>query len=157
MKQDRFLTGILIGIGVIVVVALTLFFIRKGDFNYTSDSTPEGTMRNYVLALQKRDYEKAYSYLVDGELKPDFRTFDENIRSNYDTYSRSGVTLENTTIKDDTASIMVTIQRRYGGPFEDTYRDHGFVDLVRQDGVWKIKEFPEPFWHYLWYQEEIKY
>ena len=29
MKQDRFLTGILIGIGVLVAVALTVFFTRK--------------------------------------------------------------------------------------------------------------------------------
>ena len=31
MKQDRFLLGILIGIGALVILALALFFIRKDD------------------------------------------------------------------------------------------------------------------------------
>ncbi|HEX7555256.1 MAG TPA: hypothetical protein VF338_01435, partial [Leptolinea sp.] len=77
MKQDRFLVGILIGIGVLVIVALSLFFIRRGAFQYTDDTTPEGTIRNYMLALQKRDFEKAYSYLAEGEFKPDFNAFNE--------------------------------------------------------------------------------
>ncbi len=33
MKQDRFLTGILVGIAVLVVVALAVFFTRQRDTN----------------------------------------------------------------------------------------------------------------------------
>jgi hypothetical protein len=35
MKQDKFLTGILIGIGVLIVIALALFFTRKDTKQYT--------------------------------------------------------------------------------------------------------------------------
>jgi len=34
MKQDRFLTGILIGIGVLIVIALFVFFTRKDTQTY---------------------------------------------------------------------------------------------------------------------------
>ncbi len=49
MKQDRFLTGILIGIGVLVVVALALFFARQGKQTYMAGDTPEAVVFNYAL------------------------------------------------------------------------------------------------------------
>ena len=51
MKQDRFLTGILIGIGLLVVVALAVFFTRKDSQTYIPDTTPDGVVHNYVVAL----------------------------------------------------------------------------------------------------------
>ena len=49
MKQDRFLTGILIGIGVLIIAALAVFFTRKDSQTYVADDTPEGVVHNYVL------------------------------------------------------------------------------------------------------------
>jgi hypothetical protein len=57
MKQDRFLLGILVGIGVLIVVALALFFTRQDNQDYVSDTTPEGVVHNYALALYKDDYD----------------------------------------------------------------------------------------------------
>ena len=65
MKQDRFLTGILIGIGVLVVVALAVFFSRKDAQTYVPDDTPEGVVYNYVLAVLNKDYEKAFVLAAD--------------------------------------------------------------------------------------------
>src|SRR3972149_11028820 len=75
MKQDRFLMGILIFIGVLVVAALALFFFRQGSQVYGTEDTPEGVIRNYALALQKQDYQRAYSYLADKDNKPTYDTF----------------------------------------------------------------------------------
>ena len=58
MKQDRFLTGILIGIGVLVVIALVVFFTRKDSQTYVSEDVPEGVVHNYVLAVLNKDYQK---------------------------------------------------------------------------------------------------
>jgi len=44
MKQDRFLVGILVGIGVLVVIALGLFFTRQDKQEYISDDTPKGVV-----------------------------------------------------------------------------------------------------------------
>src|ERR1700690_3007338 len=75
MKQDRFLIGILIGIGVLIVVALAIFFTRQNKQTYVSDSAPEGVVHNYVLALLNKDYGKAYGYLADLDNKPTFDQF----------------------------------------------------------------------------------
>jgi len=79
MKKDRFLIGILVGIGVLITAALVVFFIRQGDGQtYVGENTPDGVVHNFVLALQKDDFQKAYGYLADEEDKPafgDFRSF----------------------------------------------------------------------------------
>ena len=75
MKQDRFLTGILVGIGLLVVVALVVFFTRKNSQTYVPDDTPEGVVHNYVLAVLDKDYEKAYGYLAELKYKPTYEEF----------------------------------------------------------------------------------
>ncbi|MBW2589509.1 MAG: hypothetical protein JRD71_02105, partial [Deltaproteobacteria bacterium] len=68
MKKDRFLIGILVGIGVLITAALVVFFTRQGDGQtYMQESTPDGVVHNYVLALQQGDFQKAYGYLSDEE------------------------------------------------------------------------------------------
>ena len=57
MKQDKFLTGILIGIGVLIVIALGLFFTRQDKRDYVADDKPEGVVYNYVLAVVNKDYQ----------------------------------------------------------------------------------------------------
>ena len=73
MKQDRFLVGILIFIGVLVVVALALFFIRQDNQVYVADDTPDNIVRNYALALQKQDFQRAYTYLADNRWQTNLR------------------------------------------------------------------------------------
>ncbi|MBK9603915.1 MAG: hypothetical protein IPO36_19085 [Anaerolineales bacterium] len=76
MKQDRFLIGILAGIGVLILLALVLFFTRKEDKReYMTADSPEAVVYNYVLAITNDDYKKAYSYLAEKEHKPSYEQF----------------------------------------------------------------------------------
>ncbi len=75
MKQDRFLVGILIGIAILIVAALVLFFTRQDTQTYRPENTPEGVTYNYTLAVVNKDYEKAYSYLAELENKPSYEQF----------------------------------------------------------------------------------
>src|SRR6185369_15346974 len=75
MKQDRFLTGILIGIGILIIAALAVFFVRKDSQTYVPDDVPEGVVHNYVVAVLNKDYEKAYGYLADLDNKPTYEAF----------------------------------------------------------------------------------
>jgi hypothetical protein len=156
LKIDRFLIGILVGIGVLVVASLTLFFLRRGETNYTTDPSPKGTIQNYVLALQKKDFEKAYGYLYEAEGKPKLGSFRDTFVSNFENYSRSGVTFGTSSETGDTAFMTVTVQQSYNGPFNEMSRSHDSVDLVKQNGEWKIKKFPYPFWGYDWYENAPK-
>jgi hypothetical protein len=156
LKLDRFLIGILIGIGLLVVAALMLFFLRRGEAQYTAENTPQGIIQNYVLALQKKDFEKAYGYLAEAEGKPAFSQFREYFVSSFESYNRAGLTFGTSSETGATAFVTVIIQQNFGGPFNELSRNHETVDLVKQNDIWKIRKFPNPFWGYDWYENAPK-
>ncbi|NTW11971.1 MAG: hypothetical protein HGA30_01525, partial [Anaerolineales bacterium] len=103
MKQDRFLTGILIGIGVLVVVALAVFFTRQDTQTYMAEDTPEGVVHNYVLAVLDKDYEKAYGYLADLEYKPTYEEFRRPFLNGYVNPNNTAVDIGESEIDGDEA------------------------------------------------------
>jgi hypothetical protein len=154
MKQDRFLTGILVGIAVLVVIALAVFFIRKDSQSYTSEATPEGAVHNYVLAVLNGDYEKAYGYLADLEDKPTYEEFRDAFIKGMINPNNSAVDIGNSQINKDTASVEVALIYNPSDPFSTGYRDVQRAILVKQGGAWKLSSFPGYyFWNYNWYQD----
>jgi len=152
MKQDRFLTGILVAIGALVVVALALFFTRQGKLDYVTDDTPAGVVQNYVLALQKKDYEKAYGYLAEGENKPTLTQFRQAFINNMVNPQGAGVEMGDTTINGNDAYVGLNIIYSPSDPFSSGYRNNDQAVLVKQSGAWKISRMPYNFWAYDWYQ-----
>ena len=157
MKQDRFLTGILIGIGVLVIAALAVFFTRKDTQTYVSDDTPEGVVHNYVVAVLKKDYEKAYGYLADLENKPTYEQFRDAFLKGIVNPTSQAVDIGGSEITGDTASVEVALIYNPSDPFSTGYRDVQRALLVNQGGAWKISSMPSYyFWEYNWYQEAPK-
>jgi hypothetical protein len=154
MKQDRFLTGILVGIGVLVVIALVVFFIRKDTQSYVSEDAPEGVTHNYVLAVLNDDYEKAYGYLADLENKPTYDQFRNAFIQGIVNPDNSAVDIGEAEVNNDTASVEVAMIFNPSDPFSTGYRDVQRALLVRQGGAWKLSSMPSYyFWDYSWYQE----
>ncbi len=152
MKQDRFLTGILIGIAVLVLLALAVFFIRKDELVYVDESTPQGVIQNYIVAVQKRDYEKAYSYLADLEYKPGYQQFRDTFFNGMVSPAGVGVEILETEMSDDLATVGLSIIYNQRDPFGGSSRYLDYARLVRQNGAWKIKQLPGGnFWAYDWY------
>lgn len=152
MKQDRFLTGILIGIAALILLALVVFFLRKDDLVYVDESTPQGVAQNYIVAVQKRDYEKAYAYLADLENKPTYEQFRESFFNNYISPSGVGVEILQTETSGDLATVGLAIIYNQSDPFAGSSRYVETARLERQAGAWKIKQLPYQFWAYDWYQ-----
>jgi hypothetical protein len=152
MKQDRFLIGILIGIAVLMIVALAVFFSRKDNLNYVADDTPEGVVQNYVVALHKRDFEKAYGYLADLENKPTLEQFHQSFLNHSIDPANAGLEVGKSEISGDSASVSLGIIFNSRDPFSEGYRNTEYAQLVRQNGAWKIKQMPYNFWAYDWYQ-----
>ena len=77
MKDDKFLIGIIIGIVLLIVIALATVLARKPEAeDYVVDTTPDGVVHNYFLAIQRKDFERAYNYLADDlKSKPDLDEF----------------------------------------------------------------------------------
>lgn len=156
MKQDRFLTGILIGIGALIVLALALFFTRQDKREYEADSTPEGVVHNYVLAVLDKDYEKAYSYLADLENKPTYEDFRQAFFNGMVNPENVGIDIGEAEINNDTASVELTVYYSYSDPFSVDRGSPDHAALVLQGGAWKLSYMPYNFWAYDWYQEPFK-
>jgi hypothetical protein len=152
MKQDRFLTGILIGIAVLIIIAVAVFFTRKDNLVYGTEDSPQGVVHNYVVALYKRDYEKAYGYLADKEGKPTFEQFRQAFFNNYINPNNTGVEVGAAEISGNLASVTLSMLYSPGDPFSSGSRNIDYAQLVLQRSAWKIKQMPYNFWAYEWYQ-----
>jgi hypothetical protein len=152
MKKDRFLIGILVGIGVLAVLAIILFATRQSKAVYVADDNPAGVVQNYVLAIYKMDYPRAYGYLAEGQNKPTLASFRQSFTLQRFEISNYGLQVGEVTIEADDATVSVTLINAGNGPFNDVNRNIQSVVLRRQSGAWKIDNMPYPYWDYSWYQ-----
>jgi hypothetical protein len=143
-------------LGIIVLIALSvgLFLLRQGQVDYVDESTPAGVAQNYILALQRRDYQRAYGYLAEMDSKPDSLAFQESFYGYQETtIGRVAVEIGETTQGEDpeTAEVwLAMLHQGDSGLFQNYYRETGYARLVRQSGAWRITSFPYPFWSYNW-------
>ncbi len=157
MKQDKFLTGILIGIGALILLALVLFFVRRDSKrDYVADSTPDGVVHNYVLAVLKKDYQKAYGYLADLEHKPTYEEFRQSFFNGNINTNNVGVDVGAVEINNDEATVTLSMYYNNNDPFSSRYSTPDRALLVKQNGEWKLNSMPYQFWSYNWYQNMPK-
>lgn len=152
--KDRFLWGIIIGISILVVTALVLFFLRQEQAGTTDESTPAGVVESYILALQQGDDEKAYAHLVHRENRPTLAMFREALFPyQRDQINRTAVEVGDTIFGSSgrAATVQVIFIRGSQGLLGDRYQEAGSFMLVEQNGAWKIEHAPYPFWSYNWY------
>ena len=139
-------------VGVFVVIALALFFTRQDNQDYVSDTTPEGVVHNYALALYKDDYEKAYGYLAEDKNKPTYSKFRQSFFNHYVDPSNAGLEIGETEIVGEEAYVTVYTIYNPSDPFSSGYRNTETARLERQNGEWKLLQMPYNFWAYDWYQ-----
>lgn len=152
MKQDRFLVGILVGIGALVIIALALFFTRQDQQEYIADDAPEGVVHNYALALYRDDYEKAYGYLAEADNKPTYNDFRQAFFNRYVDPNNAGLELGEVEIVGEEAYVTVFLIYNSSDPFSSGYRNTEAAHLEKQNGEWKLLQMPYNFWLYDWYQ-----
>lgn len=152
MKTDRFLTAIVVGIVLLVILALALFINRGSNQEYDPANTPSAVINNYTLAVYRGDYEKAYSYLAEAEKKPDYSTFRRAFLSDLQYAHQVSLLVANEQIDGDHALVSVTILHPERGLFADANRETAYADLIRQNGEWKLLFLPYPFMNWGWYQ-----
>lgn len=159
MKRDRFLIGILVGIVVLVVVSLVVFFSRQSSQNYVTETTPDGVAHNFFFAYLEGDYERAYSYLADGENKPSLAEFRSTLSNEAGRSFGNGIKIQSYDILQDEqgnreAVVDLMVIRSGSGPFDPGYNTYTTAILVEQNGEWKIAEIPYWYW-WDWYDAEI--
>jgi hypothetical protein len=163
-RPDRFLLFILIGIAVLVLLALGLYFTRQSAPTYVPEDTPAGVAQNFATALSLKDYERAFGYVAGppgvqvsepskGQAGlPDLAHFREFYLTEVrDQFTNTGLQVEDGQVQSaDSAFVNVTILRTSGSLFNSVSRQSEQVRLVRQNGAWKITQAPYPFWNYAW-------
>lgn len=145
MKQDRFLLIILAGVGLLTISAIAVFFIRQNSQAYGPEDTPDGVLRNYVLAINQEDYAKAYGYLQDTEIKPDFEKFEQRLRARTGSIQQTAFKIISVDVTEHEATIEVVLTREGYDLFDSRYSSNRTVILVLQDGAWKLNKIPYPF------------
>lgn len=153
MKQDRFLLGILIGIGILAVLAIVrVLTYSPTQMNYGEESTPQGVVHNYLTAVYRGEYERAYTYLADNEQKPSLDTFRRSFMTGMidprNTMARVG---KEEIIGGKTARVEVHILYPSSDPFSSSYGNVQYAFLMLQGESWKIESMPYPFWDGSWY------
>lgn len=156
MKKDRFLIGILIFIVLLVAIALGLFYTRQGAETYGPDDSPAGVIRNYVIAVQNMDFERAYGYLAEKEAKPGYDNFRKAFLNYELDTSTASVQIGSTrNIGDNDAVVDVTLVYSSSDPFSNSWSDTQKASVIKQEGSWKLVIMPYPYWGWDWYTPTI--
>lgn len=151
LRADRFLLGILTGIGVLLVGALlAVLFLRQPVRDLPAD-TPGGTVQRFLQALERADYDGAYAYLGDTMTgKP---TSAEFARFNADRQGSEGLAhrlrIADERISGETANVTVEVTSfSTGGPLfgSDQWTTAETFLLRREAGGWRITSLPPRYW-----------
>ncbi|GAB4450951.1 MAG: hypothetical protein Kow0031_33470 [Anaerolineae bacterium] len=154
MKQDKFLIAIVAGVLLLVVVAIVVVLTRlPGNEDYRPDDTPEGVAHNYFLAIQRKEFNKAYGYLSDElENKPSLEQFVQEA-GNTGSSQEASLKIGPVSQSDGVTQVEVTVTTYSSGGLLDSSRySSDDIALLRQDsaGQWKITRFPYPYWGWSW-------
>lgn len=152
LRQDPFLLAILLTVGLLVIASLGLFFARQTAQEYLPENTPRAVVNNYLLALQRGDFEKAYSYLAVANDMPNYVQFRLTALTLEQNLSQVYLQLGEVRQSGEAASLSLRVIHTSENPFQGTWEDTGQAVLLQNDrGEWKIQSLPYPFWRYDWY------
>lgn len=147
MKQDRFLIVVVSVIVVLVIASITIFFLRSGKQTYRAEDTPQGIVYNYLLALERGDYQRAYEYIGDERNKGTFDDFQEAYLTQQRAISNIAISIGSTDQMGEKAAVTLYLIHSGNGPFGSGWRETGNAVLTQNTtGEWKISNMPYPFW-----------
>ncbi len=143
---DKILIGIVVGVVLLVVVAFAVTLARP-EPTYQDEDAAGGVAFNYLLALDNRDYARAYGYLSPGlPGRPDsVREFEDNI----DRYSwrfrqdpETTLSIQSTARSGMRAVVQVQESTFYGGDIFNTGQQFTRfeMDLHLVGGDWVIED-----------------
>lgn len=157
-KMLTFLAGFIL---VCVLIALGLFFVRDQIPGYLAENTPSAVVNDYLTAILRQDYERAYSYLGEWENKPDLSAFTQTVQGKIgyqyclEIYDYRGPETPST----DLVNIFIDSYEcdpewqidwdtfEYSEKPEISPNEAG---LRQMNGQWKIERMPLPWWDAAW-------
>jgi hypothetical protein len=145
--------AIVMGILVAATVSLVLLTKEK-EVALLPEDTPQGLVQHYLIAVQEKNYQKAYNYLSFEPAQKN-ETYGDWLRmvTGEPQISNQAVwkaTLGKTTQNEDNATVEVIIDTFHpGGPFGDPLRSETIIfQLIKIDGKWLITSPTYIYWIY---------
>jgi hypothetical protein len=127
-----------IGAVVVVSTAIVLLGGNRPPVDYPAD-TPEGTVQRYLVAWYDEDYAAAYDYFSGSvQNRMSFYEFEQYAYPGFGT--DQSVTIDSTTGSGDERTVGLTVTEYYGEGPGSSYSRQVTMDLVLEDGSWKIDE-----------------
>ncbi len=157
MKQtDKPLLAIVGGV-ILLIIAVFVIVLRQPDPTYKPEDSPENIAHNYLLALRKQEYERAYTYLL-----PTLVSYPRTIGQFIDQIEGNSwrfrldddvsLAVESVQLRDGRAEITIQETQFYNrGLFDSYQRNRTFtMKLVQIESSWKISE-AENYWNSCWH------
>lgn len=151
-KNDRFLIAIVAGTGILLVAAF-LFALQRPDPGYRLDDSPENIVHNYLLAIENRDYARAYTYLSPdlGGYPPDLETFIQDTERNSWNFRRDvdhSLSIQSSRVVGAETIVSVRLIEYYNNfPFGSQSNTNTFAMRLKPGGAgWVIVSGEQFFW-----------
>ena len=134
-RANRILGLVVVAISIVAFIAVLAV---KETTPQLDSNTPEGTVQQYLQSVTARDFDSAITYLAS-DTKCKIEDFDQ-------AYIQDSVriSLSNTSITSDSASVKVSIENSSGDPFGGSYAEAQTFRLTKSDSGWKISGIPWP-------------
>lgn len=158
-STDKFLIGIVAAIVLLIIVALAVT-LSQPEPTYQAEDTPEGAAHNYLMALNREEYDRAYGYLspvLSGypasavKFAEDVQDYAWSFRLNTD----NTLLVESAKITGSQGIVRVRESYFRGGDlFDSSQSTRVFeVELRLEDDEWKIVD-SDYYFAWCWKHEE---
>lgn len=127
---------VMLAVGLVALLGCTLLACGGGG---AAASTPEGTVRNYLSAMQSQDVERMAACST-GQEKEDILETGQDMFSGVNTIRISNIDIEVVSQSEDEAMVEATYHIKVtmeGGTYEDD--NYASADLVKIGGKWYIE------------------
>ncbi len=154
MKGSDKMLWLIVGAVVVLVVAAFVLVLLRPEQDYVADDDPQGVVHNYLLALRRGDYEKAYSYLAPDLQIDDLEEFIDSVEDRrwaFQMGSNVALSIEDSRLsKDDSARVTVRKQVTNNELLGSGQRSDDFSVFLRsENGLWRIYR-SQDYWNSCW-------
>ena len=151
--SNRFLLGFGIIIAAIVGIAVTLAITGGNEqVKLLPETSPEGTVQRFLMAVKDHDYLKAYSFLAPQPEQVKGDSYENWVRSVQSSRDRSSwkASILKSTVRDDNATVEVAVDvLRPEGPLVNPVTTNRVTFMLqKQDGKWLINQPADIWWLY---------
>ena len=150
-KTDDRIFWALVGFAFALMAAALVFgALNVRRLHYETADTPEAALHNFVLAVNRGDYKRAYSLLADVPCKPPYDAFRNALGA---PFTITDVEIRRKTVQDGRATLAVDvdIEWQQSSLFMESAvpeTQQGTVELVHTRQGWRLKSwlpgFPLP-------------